>query len=350
MSISELLTFHKVFVILKFDVKQNLPLAFRFCLRISYREPIILMVSNKINVAVIGVGRLGSAHARIYRELPQANLIGVCDIEKSRALSIAESLQTQAFYSYKDLFGKVQAVTVAAPTINHYQIAKDFLLNGINVLVEKPFTATLKEADNLLKIARKNKLLVQVGHIERFNSAFTAVKHICNKPKFIEVHRLSGFPGRSLDIGVVLDLMIHDIDIILGLVNLPIKRIEAVGINVLTEYEDIANARITFKNDCVCNLTASRISDESMRKIRIFLENTYISLDYKNEEADIYRKAGEKITKESIWIKKEEPLKKELSSFLDCVIHKSRPLVSGLEGRRALEVALHIQDLIWKRR
>ena len=226
-------------------------------------------------------------------------------------------------------------MSIAAPTVNHYQIAREFLLSGVNVLVEKPFTTTLKEADSLLKIAQGKKLLVQVGHIERFNSAFEAIKHICKDPKFIEVHRLSGFPGRSLDVGVVLDLMIHDIDILLGLIDSPIKRVEAVGINVLTRYEDIANVRLTFKNGCVANLTASRISDESMRKIRIFLPHTYISLDYKNEEADIYRKDGEKITKEAIWIKKEEPLKKELSSFLDCVIHKQRPLVSGIEGRQA---------------
>lgn len=303
---------------------------------------------NKIKVAIIGVGRLGSAHARVYKELPQANLIGVCDIEKSKALSIAESLNTQAFSDYKELFSRVQAVSIATPTISHYQIAREFLLSGINVLVEKPFTTSLKEANSLLKLAQKKKLTIQVGHIERFNSAFEAIQHICKEPKFIEVHRLSGFPGRSLDIGVVLDLMIHDIDIVLGLVHSPIKRIEAIGIPVLTQYEDIANARLTFKNGCVTNLTASRVSDESIRKIRIFLNNTYISLDYKNEEADIYHKDGEKITKESIWIKKEEPLKKELSSFLDCIIHQQRPLVSGLEGRQALQVALKIQKLIWK--
>lgn len=319
---------------------------------------------HKINVAVIGLGRLGSSHARIYKELPQANLVGVCDIEQSRCQSITESLQAKAFFDYKELFSKVQAVSIATPTTTHYKIAKDFLLAGINVLVEKPFTTTLKQADTLLAIAQKNKLTIQVGHIERFNSAFAAIKDICKEPKFIEVHRLSGFPGRSLDIGVVLDLMIHDIDIVLGLMNSPLKRIEAVGINVLTQYEDIANARLSFQNGCVANLTASRISDESIRKIRIFLKNTYISLDYKNETADIYRKEGaqpegngwasaspsQKITKESIWIKKEEPLKKELTSFLDCVIHKNKPLVSGIEGRQALKIALHIKNLIWKKR
>lgn len=307
-------------------------------------------MNKKVNVAVIGAGRLGSAHSRVYHELKDVNLIGVCDINKAKALEIANTYQTQAFSEYKELFNKVNAVSIATPTITHHKIAKDFLSNGINVLVEKPFTTTVKEADELLKIAQKNKLILQVGHIERFNSAFEAIKNIIKEPKFIEVHRLSGFPGRSLDVGVVLDLMIHDLDIILGLINSPIKRIEAVGINVLTDFEDIANVRITFKNGCVCNLTASRISDETMRKIRIFLENTYISLDYKNEEADIYRKDGKNIAKESVWVKKEEPLKKELSSFLDCVIHKNKPIISGIEGKQALEVALKIQNLIWKRK
>lgn len=302
----------------------------------------------KINVAVIGTGRLGSAHSRIYQQLQEANLVGVCDIDKAKAVEVANSYQTQAFSDYKELFNKVNAVSIATPTITHHKIAKDFLSQGINVLIEKPFTTTVKEADELLKIAQKNKLILQVGHIERFNSAFEAIKNIIKEPKFIEVHRLSGFPGRSLDVGVVLDLMIHDLDIILGLISSPIKRIEAVGINVLTDFEDIANVRITFKNGCVCNLTASRISDETMRKIRIFLENTYISLDYKNEEADIYRKDGKNIAKESVWVKKEEPLKKELSSFLDCVIHRTKPLISGIEGKQALEVALKIQKLIWK--
>ncbi len=305
-------------------------------------------MDKKINVAVIGAGRLGSAHTRVYSELPHLRLIGVCDIEKSKAQSIAESYKTKAFFHHQDLLDKVDAVSIATPTKDHFQVAKDCLNSGVHVLIEKPFTTTLKEADALLKIARAKGLIIQVGHIERFNSAFEAIKPLCREPKFIEVHRLSGFPSRSLDVGVVLDLMIHDIDIILGLIDSPIKRIEAVGINVLTGLEDIANARIAFKNGCVCNLTASRVSDESMRKIRIFLENTYISLDYKNEEAYIYRKDGNKITKESAWVEKEEPLRKELSSFIDCIISKSQPLVSGYEGRKALKVALQVQNLIWK--
>jgi predicted dehydrogenase len=188
-----------------------------------------------------------------------------------------------------------------------------------------------------------------VGHVERFNSAFAATLRLIKDPQFIECHRLSPFPQRSLDIGVVLDLMIHDIDIVLGLVNSPIKKIEAVGIPVLTPLEDIANARITFKNGCVCNLTASRVSDEWMRKIRIFQKNTYISLDYKNEEAFVYRKTDSRITKEALPIEKEQPLKKELASFIDCIIQNKAPIVSGEVARQALATAFGISKLIWKK-
>jgi predicted dehydrogenase len=239
----------------------------------------------------------------------------------------------------------------------------------VHTLVEKPFTLTLKEADDLIKISRKHKLILQVGHIERFNSAFSATLKIIKAPKFIECHRLSSFPNRSLDVGAVLDIMIHDIDIVLGLVNSPLKRIESVGVNVLTKFEDIANARLTFKNGCIANLTASRVSDETMRKIRIFQEDTYISLDYKNAEASVYRRANKgdgsifpefnsrkiepsplfQITKENLPIEKEQPLQKELESFIACVINKTTPLVSGPVAREALVVALQIQKQIWRR-
>ncbi|MEW6101228.1 MAG: Gfo/Idh/MocA family oxidoreductase, partial [Candidatus Omnitrophota bacterium] len=219
----------------------------------------------------------------------------------------------------------------------------------IHSLVEKPFTSTLSEADSLIKIARKIKLILQVGHIERFNSAFEATRKIIREPRFIECHRLSPFPNRSLDIGVVLDLMIHDIDIVLGLVNAGVKKVEAVGVPVLTKFEDIANARITFKNGCVANLTASRVSDESMRKIRIFLNNAYISLDYRNEEAFIYRKSDAGIEKQTLPIEKEEPLKEELNAFVECVIKNLPPIVCGEVAKEALAIALAIQNLIWKK-
>lgn len=305
---------------------------------------------KKIDIAVVGVGHLGIRHAQVYKELENANLVAVCDINPERLNEVSKSLNVLGFLSYEELIPKVQAVSIAVPTHLHYKIAQDFLNHKIHVLVEKPFCVNLKEADALIKISQKNRLILQVGHIERFNSAFAAVKAVIKEPRFIECHRLSPFPGRSLDIGVVLDLMIHDIDIILGLVNSRVKNIDAVGINVLTHQEDIANARITFKNGCTCNLTASRVSEEWMRKIRIFFKNAYISLDYKSAEAFIYRKTGASITKESLPIEKEEPLKKELASFLDCVIQKKEPLVTGKAARDALSVALAIQNKIWQKR
>jgi predicted dehydrogenase len=303
----------------------------------------------KIKVGVVGVGHLGSIHARIYQQIEDCTLVAVCDIDKARLSDVAGRLGVSAYSEYRELFDKIEAVSVAVPTKLHHKIAADFLRHHIHALVEKPFASDLKEADSLIKIAKRNKLILQVGHIERFNSAFAATQKIIRDPKFIECHRLSPFPNRSLDVGVVLDLMIHDIDIVLGLVDSPLKKIEAVGVPVLTEFEDIANARLTFKNGCVSNLTASRVSDEWMRKIRIFLKNAYISLDYKNEEAFIYRKNASGITKDTLPIEKEQPLKKELAAFIDCVIQNKEPLVSGPVGRQALSVALTIQKLIWKK-
>jgi len=305
---------------------------------------------SKIKVGVIGVGHLGSIHAKIYKELSNCELIAVCDTNKTQLDTVAKNLDVPGYLNYKDIFSKVDAVSIAAPTKLHFKIAADFLNQNIHTLVEKPFTPALEEADKLIEIAKEKDLILQVGHIERFNSAFSATKKIIKDPKFIECHRLSPFPNRSLDVGAVLDIMIHDIDIILGLVNSPLERIDAVGINVLTHFEDIANARLTFKNGCVANLTASRVSDETMRKIRIFQENTYISLDYKNAEAWVYRKAFLGISKDKLPIEKEQPLQKELQAFIDCVNGHIQPLVSGPIAREALKVALEIQNQIWHKK
>lgn len=302
---------------------------------------------DKLKVGVIGVGHLGSIHARIYKELPNCSLAAIVDTDKAHLEAVSQGLGVPGYRDYRELFGKVDAVSVATPTKLHFAVASDCLQHNLHALVEKPFTPTLEEADSLIKIAKENNLILQVGHIERFNSAFSATQKIIKNPKFIECHRLSPFPNRSLDVGAVLDIMIHDIDIILGLVNSPVERIDSVGINVLTHFEDIANARITFKNGCVANLTASRISDEIMRKIRIFQENTYISLDYKNAEAWVYRKGLLKITKENLPIEKEQPLQKELQAFVNCAIKHEEPLVSGAVARSALRVALEIQNQIW---
>lgn len=303
-----------------------------------------------IKVAVIGTGHLGSVHARLYKEIPGCSLEAVCDTNEKTLNLVSKELGVLGVSDHRKLYGKIDAVSIATPTRTHFKVAADLLNNKIHTLVEKPFTPAIEEADNLIKIADTHGLILQVGHIERFNSAFNATKKIIRDPKFIECHRLSPFPNRSLDVGAVLDIMIHDIDIILGLVNSPIERIESVGVNVLTRFEDIANARITFKNGCVANLTASRVSEEVMRKIRIFQENTYISLDYKNAQAKVYRKGLLKINKEDLPIEKEQPLKKELESFIECVRDNKEPLVSGRVAREALDCALRIQNQIWNKK
>ncbi len=302
---------------------------------------------EKLKVAVIGVGHLGSIHARIYKQIPGCTLVGVCDTNPANLKAVSGSLRVPGYSDYRELFGKVDAASIAVPTRLHHQVARDFLEHNIHLLVEKPFTVSLAEADDLIKSAQENNLILQVGHIERFNSAFCATQKIIKNPKFIECHRLSTFPNRSLDVGAVLDIMIHDIDIVLGLVDSKLKRVESVGVNVLTPFEDIANARLTFENGCIANLTASRVSDEVMRKIRIFQEYTYISLYYKNAEASVYRRVQGKITKERLPIEKEQPLQKELASFIDCVLNKKTPIVSGPVAREALAVALEIQEQIW---
>ncbi|MFH0739402.1 MAG: Gfo/Idh/MocA family oxidoreductase [Candidatus Omnitrophota bacterium] len=304
---------------------------------------------RKISVGVVGIGHLGSIHAKIYRESQGCELSAICDTDEARLKALSRELGVPGYSDYRQLFDKVEAVSIAAPTRLHYRIAAEFLKHKIHSLVEKPFTTDLKEADSLIKIAGKNQLILQVGHVERFNSAFAATQRLIDNPKFIECHRLSPFPNRSLDIGAVLDIMIHDIDIVLGLVPSRLKKVESVGVNVLTGFEDIANARLTFANGCVANLTASRVSDEVMRKIRIFQENTYISLDYKEAQASVYKRTSQGITKEDLPIEKEQPLQKELQSFVDCVATGREPIVSGKVGRAALTVALEIQKQIWRR-
>ncbi|MFH1508011.1 MAG: Gfo/Idh/MocA family oxidoreductase [Candidatus Omnitrophota bacterium] len=305
---------------------------------------------NKLRIGVVGTGHLGSLHAKIYKEIPECELAAICDINKPLLEKISSSLGVSAYTDYRKIFDKIDAVSICVPTKNHALVAAEFLKNKIPCLVEKPFTTNLKEADQLIKLAKKNKLILQVGHIERFNSAFGATKKLIKEPRFIECHRLSPFPNRSLDIGAVLDIMIHDIDIILGLIPSKIKKIEAVGVNVLTAFEDIANARITFANGCVVNLTASRVSDEVMRKIRIFQKEAYISLDYKDARATVYSKKGQVISKEDLPIEKEQPLQKELRSFVECVQKNIPPLVTGDIARQALKVALIIQKDIWKKK
>ncbi len=306
---------------------------------------------KKINIAIIGTGHLGSKHLKVYRQqlLNKANIVGICDIKPELVKQLSQEYQIKAFDDYRKLLGKVDAVNICTPTVSHFEIAEFFLTEGVHCFIEKPMTLTVSEAENLIEIAQRKKLKLQIGHVERFNAAFKAISGLAQDPLFVECHRLNPFSNRSLDIGVVMDLMIHDIDIILGLVSAPIQDIQAVGVNVLTNLEDIANSRITFNNGCVCNLTASRVSDEVMRKIRIFLKDTYISLDYVKQEAFLYKKNGDSISKTSLPIEKEEPLKSEIESFLDCIIEDKRPIVSGIEGKQALELALAISQKIWQK-
>ena len=301
---------------------------------------------DKIKVGVVGVGHLGQHHARIYAGMEGVELAGICDIDMRRAKKFAKKYRTNAFSDYKEMFGVINCASIVVPTELHYHVAKDCLKNGISVLIEKPMTKYVGEADDLLGIARARGLTIQVGHIERFNAAVRALDEIPGNVRFIECHRLGPFKKRAIDVGVVLDLMIHDIDIILALVKAEIASIDAVGVNILTDHEDLANVRIRFKNGAVANLTASRVTKDEMRKIRLFKDDCYVSLDYIKQEAVLYRKVNNRITGRLISIKKEEPLKKELEAFVNCLRTGERPLVSGEEGRDALKIALQIEDAI----
>ena len=305
---------------------------------------------QRVNIALVGCGFLGQRHLKTLHALKnKANIIAICDHHLEHAKPLGRQYHVPVVQNFRDI-GQVDAVSICTPTITHAEIATYFLNKGVHSFVEKPITYSLEEADGLIKLAEQKKLKLQIGHVERFNSAFTTIEPVAQNPLFIECHRLNLFPNSSLDIGVVMDVMIHDIDIILGLVKSPIKDIQAVGINVLTDKEDIANARLTFANGCVCNVTASRISPEVTRKIRIFTQNAYISLDYAKQEASMYSKDERGIHRRSIPIEKQEPLKKELEHFLDCVREDQRPRVSGVEGREALKVALDITQKIWEHR
>lgn len=297
---------------------------------------------SKLKVGVIGVGALGSIHARIYSSLDGVELVGVCDINETKLHHITDELDVEGFKDYRKLINKVDAASIVVPTKIHYPIARDFLKSGVHLLIEKPITQTVREADELLKTARANNLALAVGHVERFNAAIEAIQKLKGDIKFVECHRLGPFIPRIKDVGVVLDLMIHDIDIILWLIKSPISKIEAVGVKILSNHEDIANARIAFENGAVCNITASRVTAYTMRKIRIFQPNAYISLDYVEQTALIYKKLRDEIISQQIDIKKEQPLQKEISSFIECVRSGEKPLASGEEGRQALAVALKI--------
>ncbi len=304
-------------------------------------------MSQKISTAVVGVGYLGKFHAEKYAASPKAELVAVVDIDEKRAHEIGAPLGAEVLTDCTGLAGRVQCASVAVPTRFHYQVARALIDAGIDVLVEKPLTADIAQARELVEAAQSKGVILQVGHLERFNPAIRRLEGVIREPKFVECHRLAPFVERGTDVDVVLDLMIHDIDVIASLVRAPVERVEAVGVPVLTDKPDIANARIKFANGCIANVTSSRVSIKRERKIRFFQPDAYISIDYDQRRAQIYHKPAPgagwlDIRAENIEIKDGDALADEIESFLDCVGSRALPLVGGAEGLRALEIASRI--------
>ena len=297
---------------------------------------------DKVRVGIIGVGYLGMQHARIISYLEEAELEAVADIDFKRALEIGNRHGVKYYQNYEDMLDEIDAGIVSTPTSEHFQISMSLLKNGKHVLVEKPITETIAQAEQLVDLAKKNGLILQVGHLERFNPAVEAVDTMISEPKFIEVQRLGSFSARSLDVDVVLDLMIHDLDIILALIKDEVGVIRSSGIHVLSEKIDIANARLEFKSGCVATLTASRVHQGKVRKLRIFEPTSYYSIDYIDQEVKVFPLSGRQTDIKTLKIKKEEPLKKELENFLRCQVEGRPGKVSGEEGLRALRLAYDV--------
>jgi predicted dehydrogenase len=329
---------------------------------------------SDIKVCVIGTGSLGKEHVRIYSELHKArlaNFVGLYDVAPDTAKKLAEKYGVRAFGSVEEAAQASDALSIVTPTTTHFTLAKAALSKSKHLFVEKPMTDSATQAAELVQLAQQHNCVLQVGHVERFNPVFNYLEKVATEPRFIETHRLSPYPARSTDIGVVLDLMIHDLDIVLAFVKSPVTSVDAVGIPVLSKSEDIANARLRFANGCVANLTASRIHPEKMRKIRVFSKGptvSYISLDYRAQEGFIYRIArdgeeessilkkllhakdstivsefgGKRLVREPVPIEKEEPLKLELQHFVECVRARRTPVVSGESAKQALDLAFEI--------
>jgi predicted dehydrogenase len=330
--------------------------------------------AGHLKISVLGAGSLGKEHVRIYSEFAaaeHAEFAGIYDIAGETARKFAEKYRVRAFGSMSEMAEASDAVSIVTPTTTHFELAKTLLQAGKHVLVEKPMTDDAAEAAELIRLARENNCVLQVGHVERFNPVFKYLETVITDPRFIETHRLSPYPARSTDIGVVLDLMIHDLDVVLAFVKSPVTSVDAVGIPVLSKSEDIANARLRFANGCIANMTASRVSPERMRKIRVFSGGpmtSYVSLDYRAQAGFIYRIArddeeessilkkllhakdstivsqfgGKRIVREPVPIAKEEPLKLELQSFIQCIRAHRTPVVSGESAKRALDLAFEI--------
>jgi len=321
-----------------------------------------------IRVAVVGAGHLGRHHARLYAGLPQAKLVGVADLVPERAQRLAAAYGAAPFADHRALIPLVDAASIAVPTEAHFAVARDFIEQGRPVLIEKPFTRSLAEADELLRLAARAAVPIQVGHVERFNPALIAAKRHLASPLYVDCDRIGPFTFRSLDIGVVLDLMIHDLDILLDIVRAPVVDVAAVGVRALSRHEDVANARLTFATGCVANLTASRVATRAVRKLRIFQSDSYITIDYGERRAVVFRKRPDApdpatldpsaipdpksfvleklITFEEISMPKHDALQEELAAFLHCVATGAPPPCSGEDARRALELACRILDSI----
>ncbi|MBI1912342.1 MAG: Gfo/Idh/MocA family oxidoreductase [Deltaproteobacteria bacterium] len=305
---------------------------------------------KKSRVAVIGVGYLGKIHAEKYAMIEEAELVGVTDMNFGRAKEIAALTKTTAYPDYKDFFGKVDAVSIVTPTESHCKIGLEFLSKGVDVLMEKPIAVNMDEAEKLVRQAEQSKAVLQVGHLERFNAAIAALEGKIKDPVYIEAFRQSPFPNRSIDVDVVLDLMIHDIDIILSLVKSEVESVEAVGMRIISDKEDIANARLTFKNGCIANINANRAAKERVRKLNIFQPDACMNVDYIGQQLFISKivpganGAYATLSDEVPELAKRDSLLEELKAFLNCSVTRSTPPVSGIDGKKALEVAQRIQE------
>ena len=305
-----------------------------------------MLNDSKIRCGVVGTGYLGKHHARIYSELEACELVGIVEYDDTRANEVIKNFGCKRFDSLQDLAAACDAVSVAVPTDLHCEVSLELLKGNCHLLIEKPLCTSLKEAEAILKAAKPTNRIIQVGHIEHYNPVMSYLEAAVTAPKFITADRLAPFNPRGTEVGVVLDLMIHDLGVILALVRSPVERVDAVGVNVLSRSEDIANARITFKNGCVANINTSRVSTKKVREIRVFQSANYLSLDFMNQSGHFLRKEDAELLREEIPIEKDEPLKLELASFIEVVKNAGKPKVGADLGKSALELAIQITELI----
>jgi predicted dehydrogenase len=305
-----------------------------------------------LQTAVIGVGYLGRFHAEKYAQLSEADLVGVVDSDFNRARAVAKEVDTLSYENYEDLLGKVDAVSIVVPTVHHHKIARHFLEAGVHVLLEKPIASTVAEAKDLEELATEQNLVLQIGHVQRYNVVFTEFRQSIQQPKFIENLRIAPFTKRGADVDVILDLMIHDIDLVLAITGELPAKVECTGVSILTPLTDLAHARLVFRDGCVASLTASRVSDKAERKMRIFQNGLYLSLDFGTGQArklqvDLHTELSpEDLQPENLQLEQGDDLLAEIADFLSCIEKSNSPKVSGKDGRQALQVAWELKDLL----